>query len=146
SPRVLTVLTASGEPDVEVVPVPGTRLQPGFTSEIDTASLVEGVLQLADTARALEASRFPRRVVAFRYDDLLNAYVECDRVQLGEDSLLLVKDDKGLPGSVRAVLAQIARPGFTEETEVPGLPGGWVVFSRVQVVTAPDREPSGTDL
>ena len=146
SPRVLTVLTASGEPDVEVVPVPGARLQPVFTSEIDTASLVEGVLRLADAVTGLEASRFPRRVVTFRYDDLLNAYVECERVQLGEDSLLLIKDDKGLPGSVRAVLAQIARPGFTEETEIPGLPGGWVVFAGVQVVTAPDREPSGTDL
>jgi len=146
SPRVLTVLTASGEPDVEVVPVPGARLQPVFTSEIDTASLVEGVLRLADAATGLEASRFPRRVTAFRYDDLLNAYVECERVGLGEDSLLLVKDDKGLPGSVRAVLAQVARPGFSEETAVPGLPAGWVMFAGVQVVTVPDREPPGTDL
>ena len=101
SPQALTVLTATGEPTVEVLPVAGARLQPVFTSEIDTASLVEGVLRLADTSGSLEVTRFPRRVVPFRYDDLLNAYVECERVQLGEDSMLLVKDDHGLPGSVR---------------------------------------------
>ena len=48
SPQALTVLTATGEPTVEVLPVAGARLQPVFTSEIDTASLVEGVLRLAD--------------------------------------------------------------------------------------------------
>jgi len=140
SPEVLRVLTAHGEPEVEVVPVPGARLQPIFTSEIDTASLVEGVLRLAETTAGLETSRYPRRVATFRYDDLLNAYVECERVPLGEDSLLLVKDDKGLPGSVRAVLTQIARPGFSEETEFPGLPDGWVLFVGVQILTAPERE------
>lgn len=145
TPQSLKVMTAPGEPDVEMVPVPGARLQPVFTSEIDSASLVEGILRLAD-GTGLEATRFPRRVVPFRYDDLLNALVECERVQLGEDSLLLVKDAKGLPAAVRVVLTETARPGFREETALPGLPDGWVVFAGVQVVTAPNREPSGTDL
>ena len=113
------MLTAPGEPEVDVIPVPGARLQPDFTSEIDATSLVEGVLRLADASTGLEASRFPRRVVTFRHDDLLNAYIECERVQLGEDSLLLVKDDKNLPESVRTVLTQIARPGFSRGTRVP---------------------------
>ena len=52
SPQALTVLTATGEPSVDVLPVAGARLQPVFTSEIDTASLVEGVLRLADTSGA----------------------------------------------------------------------------------------------
>ena len=91
-------------------------------------------------------SRFPRRVAPFRHDDLLNAYVECERVQLGEDCLLLVKDDKGLPGAVRDVLTRVARPGFSEHAAFPGLPGGWVLFTGVQVVSVPDREPAGTDL
>ena len=146
SPQALTVLTATGEPAVEVLPVAGARLQPIFTSEIDTASLVEGVLRLADTSGNLEVTRFPRRVVPFRNDDLLNAYVECERVQLGEDSMLLVKDDHGLPGSVRAILEQVARPGFREETAFPGLPVGWVLFAAVQIVATPEPEPAGNDL
>jgi len=145
-PRALTVLTAAGEPEVDVVPVPGARVQPVFTSEIDTASLVEGVLRLADPVTGLEMSRFPRRVTAFRHDDLLNAYVECERVQLGEDCLLLVKDDKGLPGAVRDVLTGVARPGFSEHAAFPGLPDGWVLFSGVQVVSVLGREPASTDL
>jgi hypothetical protein len=146
SPQALTVLTAAGEPSVDVLPVAGARLQPVFTSEIDTASLVEGVLRLANTPGGLEVTRFPRRVVPFRYDELLNAYVECERVQLGEDSMLLVKDDRGLARAVRDVLDQIARPGFREETAFPGLPGGWVLFAAVQVVATPEPEPTGTDL
>lgn len=146
TPKAVRVLTADGEPEVDVVPVPGARLQPAFTSEIDTASLVEGVLRLQDPATGLEACRFPRRVAVFRHDDLLNAYVECERVQLGEDCLLLVRDDKGLPAAVRAVLAGAARPGFSEHASLPGLPAGWVLFTGVQVVSVPDREPTGTDL
>ncbi|HEY1702312.1 MAG TPA: hypothetical protein VGG75_21610 [Trebonia sp.] len=146
APRAVTVLTAAGEPEVDVVPVPGARVQPMFTSEIDTASLVEGVLRLADPVSGLEVSRFPRRVAAFRHDDLLNAYVECERVQLGEDCLLLVKNDKGLTGAVRELLTGVARPGFSEHSTFPGLPDGWVLFTGVQVVSVPDREPAGTDL
>jgi len=145
-PRTLIVLSADGEPSLDVVPVAGARLQPTFTTEIDAASLVQGVLRLADPSEDLEVTRFPRRVVPFRYDDLLNAYVECERVQLGEDSMLLVKDGHGLPGSVHDILGQIARPGFREESAFPGLPDGWVLFADVQVVATPAPEPVGYDL
>ena len=56
SPQALAVLTAVGKPSVDVVPVAGARLQPVLTSEIDTASLVKGVLRLADRR---EARRLP---------------------------------------------------------------------------------------
>ena len=59
SPQVLTVLTATGEPSVEVLPVAGARLQPVFTSEIDTTSLVEGVLRLADASGAWRSPASP---------------------------------------------------------------------------------------
>ena len=140
------MLTATGEPSVDVLPVAGARLQPVFTSEIDTASLVEGILRLADPPGTMEVSRLPRRVVPFRYDDLLSAYVECERVQLGEDSMLLVKDDNGLPGAVRGLLSQAARPGYRENNTFPGLPVGWVLFAAVQIVATPEPEPAGNDL
>ena len=81
-PQALTVLSATGQPSVEVLPVAGRRLQPVFTNDIDTTSLVEGVLRLVDARGDLTVTRFPRPVVPFRYDDLINGYVECERVRL----------------------------------------------------------------
>ena len=63
SPQSLTVLTAPDQPSVEVLPVAGRRLQPIFTTEVDTTSLMDGVLRLASTSGDVEAARFPRRVV-----------------------------------------------------------------------------------
>ena len=60
--------------------------------------------------------------------------------------MLLVKDDHGLPGAVRGILDQVARPGFREETAFPGLPAGWVLFAAVQVMATPEPEPAGNDL
>ena len=60
--------------------------------------------------------------------------------------MLLVKDDRGLPGAVRGILDQIARPGFREESSLAGLPSGWVLFADVQVVATPEAEPAGSDL
>jgi hypothetical protein len=129
----------------------GTQASPQvltvLTREIDPTTLVEGVLRLEAKGTGLEASRVPRRVVPFRHDDLLNAYIECERVQLGEDSVMLVKGDMGLLEEVQDLLGQVARPGFRKEpTTLPGLPKGWVAFVDVQVVTIPDHESSRTDL
>lgn len=147
SPQVLTVLTAPGRPEIEVNPVAGGRLLPVFTQKIDPTTLVEGVLQVEAKGTGLEASRLPRRLVTFRHDDLLNAYVECERVQLGEDCMLLVKGDEPFVGEVRDLLGRVARPGFRQEPEtLPGLPKGWVAFADVQVVAVPEHESSRTDL
>jgi len=145
-PQSLTVLSAQGSPSIDVVPAVGARVQPTITSEIDPASLVEGVLRLADITSGKEVGRWPRRVIPFRHDDLLNAYVECERVQLGEDAMLLVKDDRGLPAAVRSTLELIARPGFREETAMPGLPAGWLLYTDVQIMAIPASEPTRTDL
>ena len=145
-PRSLDVLSAEGEPAIDVVPAGGARVQPTHASELDPASLVEGVLSLADAESGRKASRRPRRVVPLRHDQLLNAYVECERVQLGEDAMLLVKDDRGLPEAVRGTLQLIARPGFREETALPGLPTGWVLYTDVQIMASPDADPGRSDL
>ena len=145
-PPTLTVLSAQGSPSIDVTPVVGARVQPTATSEIDPASLIEGVLRLADITSGKEVARWPRRVIPFRHDDLLNAYVECERVQLGEDAMLLVKDDRGLATAVRSTLELIARPGFREETAMPGLPAGWLLYTDVQIMAFPASEPTQTDL
>lgn len=146
-PRSLIVLSAESEPTIDVVPVSGARVQPAQASELDPASLVEGVLNLADPAESgRKASRRPRCVVPLRHDQFLNAYVECERVQLGEDAMLLVKDDRNLPKAVRETLQLIARPGFREETALTGLPTGWTLYTDVQIMTSPDTDPGRSDL
>lgn len=145
-PDTLTVLTAEGQPGIEVVPAPGARLQPALASRIDGASLIEGMLKLRDESSGQVVTRPPRRVVPFRHDDLLNAYVECERVQLCENSAVLVKDDRMLLPAVRDLLNETARPGFREEGELPGLPQGWALFTGVQVLATPASEPKGLDL
>ena len=146
NPRSLVVLSAEGEPTIDVVPAGGARVQPTHASEVDPASLVEGVLSLTDKESGSQASRRPRRVVPLRHDQLLNAYVECERVQLGEDAMLLVKNDRSLPEAVRSTLQLIARPGFREEAALPGLPTGWVLYTDVQIMASPAAEPGQSDL
>lgn len=146
SPRSLVVLSAPNQPTIDVVPAVGSRVQPTRASELDAASLIEGTLHLADPSSGRDAWRRPRRVVPMRRDELLNAYVECERVQLGEDVLLLVKEDRGLPDAVTSILTQIARPGFHEESSLPGQPPGWTAFLDVQIMTGPAAEPDRSDL
>lgn len=145
-PRSLVVLSAEGEPTIDVVPVTGSRVQPNHASELDPASLVEGVLSLGDAGSERRASRRPRRVVPLRHDELVNAYVECERVQLGEDAMLLVKDVPKLHEDVSGALHLIARPGFQEETALPGLPPGWILYTDVQIMASPNAERGTSDL
>lgn len=140
-PGELTVLTAEGQPSVAVVPSPGNRLQPAAMIGIDGPSLIEGVLKLRDESSGQVVTRPPRRVVPLRHDDLLNAYVESERIQLGEDSAILVKDDRGLLAEAQGLLDEVARPGFHEEAGVQGLPEGWSLFTGVQVLATPVAEP-----
>jgi len=145
-PRTLTALSAPGRPELEMVPVDGRRVRPRGAAAVDPGSLVQGMLQLRDPASGKEASRRPRRVVPLRHDELLNAYVESERVQLGEDVLLLVKDDAALRQDVTQSLRQVARPGFQEHVSLPGLPEGWVVVTDVQVFASLPAEPTRSDL
>lgn len=146
SPRSLTVASAPGQPTIEMVPAVGSRVQPGRATDIDPESLLEGLLHLTDQSSDRSAYRRPRRVVPLRRDELLNAYVESERLQLAEDAILLVKTDRDLPAFVHEMLAQTARPGFHEVSTLPGLPGGWTAFLDVQIMTSPAAEPRYTDL
>jgi AAA domain/UvrD-like helicase C-terminal domain len=146
SPRSLTVASAPGEPSIDMIPAVGSRVQPNRVTDIDPESLLEGFLHLTDKASDRNAYRRPRRVVPLRRDELLNAYVESERLQLAEDAMLLVKTDRDLPAAVREMLEQTARPGFNEVSTLPGLPPGWTAFLDVQVMRSPAAEPKYTDL
>lgn len=79
-------------------------------------------------------TRRPRRVVPLKKDDLLQAFVEVERLHLGEDGMVLCTS--GLASLVEDALAQIARPGFRRfDPPPPGCPPDWALFTHIQVLT-----------
>jgi hypothetical protein len=81
-----------------------------------------------------QVARRPRRVVPLRWHDLQSAYVEVERVERGERTLILAV------GEVRSKLEQflklVARPGYDVHTEMNGLPDGWIAVTDVQIMAA----------
>jgi hypothetical protein len=145
-PDDLVVESADDAPRLDVLPLNGRSLSPRTAGSIDARSLVEGVLRLLDPHTQSRATRHPHRVVPLRRDELTNAFVESERVQLGEDSLLLVKDERGLADEVEQLLKAIARPGFERRTSLRGLPERWCLFTDVQVLMTPSSSPTRADL
>lgn len=75
--------------------------------------------------------------VPLRRDTLLEAYVETDRLQIGETSMLLAPADR--KGDVSAALADCAAPGWEAIDSLPGLPAEWVLFTGVEVYAPLDK-------
>ncbi|MGE3254468.1 hypothetical protein [Pseudonocardia sp.] len=147
APDHLTVLGENeSERQLEAMPLGGGLVRPRSAGDVDAQSLVEGVLQVSDPDSAVNGRRFPRRVVPLRRDEQANAFVECERVQLGEDLLLLVRDEGPLLREVQQLLSEIARPGYSVSTSFPGLPHGWALVTDLQVLANPRAEPTRTDL
>lgn len=145
-PEELRILSADGTPSLDVFPLAGGSVRPRSAADIDAKSMAEGVLHIADPRTGIEAKRYPRRVIPLRRDQQANAFVECERVQLGEDFLLLVKDDGSLCDKVSQILEQVARPGFRTRNAMPGLPAGWVLVTDLQILATPASQPQHPDL
>lgn len=141
---LLVVTSAEGSPSVSVIPAPGNRVRPIPGSMFDGESLLGAVVTVADPVSGKEARRTPRRVVPLRRDDLLGVLVEAEKVQLAEDSVLLVKDEEPLLGSVLSVLGTYGRHGevfravgASSDVVLPGLPQGWALVDDVQLYRVP---------
>ncbi|MCD2144552.1 hypothetical protein [Gordonia paraffinivorans] len=126
---------------------PGTAglWRTSYTESIDFRSILEGVVRLRhpEDQAGIEYKRFPSQVVPLVYDELQSAYVQAERLQLGVDALILVRNSGGTknPASpvveVEQVLNNCARPGFNKAESLEGLPEGWTLFSGVQLFAAP---------
>ncbi|HEX8001335.1 MAG TPA: hypothetical protein VF519_01420 [Mycobacteriales bacterium] len=128
----VTLAGADGPVPMRLVPSGTGSLRLEDATLIDPASLVADEVSLTVDGRALVMSRLPRRLVPLRRDDLQNCYVEVERVQLGEDTILLAAN--GLRPRIEAVLDVVARPGWqVAGPETEGVPEGWVLFKGVQV-------------
>jgi len=131
SPTV-TLAGADGPVVMRLAPAGPGSLRLEDARRIDAASLLadEVSLTVADANHAL--TRLPRRLVPMRFDDLQNCYVEVERVQLGEQSIVFAAES--LRSKVEPVLRAVARPGWTVLDEsTDGVPEGWLVYRGVQV-------------
>ena len=64
----------------------------------------------------------------------MGGFVESERLQLGEQSALLVRSE--IAPVVEQLLGKVARPGFEVESELAGIPAGWTTFLDVQVLSS----------
>ncbi|MCH9733106.1 MAG: hypothetical protein K0U78_00885 [Actinomycetia bacterium] len=116
-----------------------------YTVTIDFRSMLEGLVRIRHLGKDCDAQykHPPRMVIPLIYDDLQSAYVEAERLQLGVDSILLVRSagtTKFAAGAVEEVeqlLQQSARPGYKKVESIAGLPEGWVLFTDLQLFGAP---------
>jgi hypothetical protein len=124
---------------VDIVPCASGWLGIAEGSAIEAGSFLDGQVRLRRDSQSQPLRRRPRRLVPLRWDDLLQAYVECERVQLGEESLVLSRSE--IASRVAAFLDRAARPGFRRPASLPGLPEGWTLFEGVQILAAGLRDP-----
>ena len=102
-------------------------------SSVHSGSLLSDVLRINSESGDYQSERLPRRVVPLRFDELQNAYVEVERVQLAEQTLLFVADAATF--RVEQLLHAVARPGFTRMAGgTAGVPDGWNAYRDVQVL------------
>ena len=118
--------------DLALEDLPDGRWRLAEADEFESKSLVEGAIQLRLPSGAVFERR-PRRVVPLKRDDLVQAFVEVERLGLGEDGMILCTD--ALAAIVNDALTKIARPGFRRVApSPPGCPPGWVMFTDIQVL------------
>ncbi|MFF3566886.1 hypothetical protein ACFYXQ_03795 [Nocardia jiangxiensis] len=129
---------------------PGTAglWRTSYSEAVDFRSMLEGVVLIrhAGAENGVEYQHFPRTVIPLVYNELQSAFVETERLELGVDSLLLVRSvaqtkvKTNVVEEVQGLLEQSARPGFQRINGFDGLPSGWVLFKDVQLFAAPNTQ------
>lgn len=133
--REAELVSATPVTSIDLVPdVPGALgLAPG--TSMHPADVLTGVLRVRDSLTGTTMERRPRRLVAFREDELSRRWVEVQQVMLGDDLRLLV--ERGLTDRVAEILSAVARPGWSLAEPYPGQPEGWGLFTGVEILNHP---------
>ena len=105
-------------------------------NRLDLGAFLSCEIEMLEDETSTQFRRRPKRIVPLRRDDLLQTYVETERLQMGESSMLIV--DERIADEVTDFLNDIARPGFvsSKSDQLNGLPEGWILFSEVQVLSS----------
>lgn len=120
--------------EVDLVATSGGWLTLADSTTIDVTSILQGEVCLRRRESGLTIRRRPRRLVPLRFDNLLQGFVEAERIGLGEEHLLLARDD--VQAQLLQIINDVARPGFRCHSRLAGLPDGWTLFEGVQVVSS----------
>ena len=138
-PISVTADAADGTPiSLPFVPGPGGLLRLDHLQTLDLVSVLSGVLTVTAPDDG-KFSRHPRQLIPLSFDDAQVAYVETERVQLAQDSMLLVRDVSNRVNEIDALLTEVARPGFTRHGDgTAGIPAGWVLFTGVEILGRPN--------
>lgn len=136
SPHV-ELQTVDGLVDIDVTSI-GIALcgASAASAHLDAQSLLSGILSVT-ADRDLNFQRFPRNVVPLVKDAFANVYVETERIVVGEASAVLVRDEGNLLSLVVQILAETARPGWTEHDASDGVPSGWVLITNLHILKTP---------
>ena len=104
---------------------------------VPLAALLLGDIEIAGPAPFVPVRRIPKDVVVLAFDEELQTYIEVEKAALGQDLLVLVKEQDLLMVNLQKLLEANARPGFKLlPKESLGLPSGWIAISRVQLIAA----------
>jgi hypothetical protein len=129
---------------LELEEVSGERWRLLEPERLGPGSLIEGLIRLRVEDVVFE--RRPKRVVPFKRDDLMQVLAEVERLQLGEDGMVMCQVD--LAPLLDEALNGMARPGYERmPRDFEGCPEGWAVFTHVQVLgpLPPESAPWPTD-
>lgn len=139
-PDIARFQVADEESIIPTVAGPGGSTRLSGAEGVSAASLVgEQLTGKFGDDESRPFGRRPKRVAPLRWDDLQGAFVEIERISLGEDSIVLTRSDTRQ--CVETHLEAHARPGWHELVDLPGAPDGWVVYQHVQIVSAPTGQP-----
>ena len=134
--EAVPLMVKSGEEilDLSVAPAAAGTGRLADLRDLDMNSLLvdEVVGTLGPDGRPV--ARRPRRVVPLRWHDLQSAYIEVERVERGEKTLILAV--KEVRTRLEQLLELVARPGYVVHDQMNGLPDGWIVVSDVQIMAA----------
>ena len=146
SNRVLSLTTTDQSlEDLQFFPSGNRSLRLIDANLLDTNTLIDGQLRLIDPLTDIVASRLPRGVVPLRHDEITQSFIEADRVVLGVPHVILARRTAisslatfSLSAQVDEVLSECARPGWSVDESIEGLPEGWVLFNNVEMLSVPN--------
>jgi len=131
---------SEGEVSVPTSVGPSSSTRLSSIEGVSAASLVgELLVGKLGNGEGRPFTRRPKRVVPLRWDDIHGAYIEAERMSLGEDGLILAKADTRR--RVELHLTAHARPGWCEVSSLSGMPEGWILYEHVQILSAPTEQP-----
>lgn len=140
--RDVEVITPSGNVPAVLYPAAGGEMSLGAEASMDAHLLLEGVFRVADPVGG-ELVRQPRAVVPFKHDGFSQLWVEAQQVQFGDELRIVVREQRA--ARLEALLAEVARPGWSDVTEKFSLPAGWRLYQDVEVLRAPAEVPNSID-